>query len=408
MGSKWLSWEEVNAILKTKELFFYGRSDDWIPKAFKKLIKKPKVIIDSNPDFSGTLYEDIPVESKEYLLEQNLEEIFIVITTANYHGVESFLSHSGLIAGVNFACCPEYRSFSLREEIVNYKQEVIVCSSDYNDQSKARSSITGGGIYKYHIGPNESERVAEGSFRQITQAKELFYAVDHVDRRVCVFDRSFNILETFYSDSPKNCGITFNEKRNLIIISNPEYDTISIHDASSFEKLECIPYSVRIEGNLTSQHHINDICCTDDHLYISYFSHSGNWKKGVYDGGISEINLEKLSAPPVRVVQNLWQPHSPEIINGELCYLDSMRGRLHTTTHIIAGEFPGFARGLAYDGRFYYVGQTENMYISRLIGERKNIMINAGFYLFDIKTKASRFFPMFGNMNVHDLLIEVD
>ena len=82
-----------------------------------------------------------------------------------------------------------------------------------------------------------------------------------------------------------------------------------------------------------------------------------------------------------------------------------MRGGFHTTDQVVAGEFDGFARGLAFDGRFYYIGQSEDMYMSKRFGTTNNIMLNAGFYLFDIGTKASRFYPMLDNMNVHDLMI---
>ena len=78
---------------------------------------------------------------------------------------------------------------------------------------------------------------------------------------------------------------------------------------------------------------------------------------------------------------------------------------LHTTNQVAAGAFYGFARGLAHDGRFYFVGQSEDMYMSQRFGVADNIMLNAGFYLFDKATKASRFYPMLDNMNVHDLLI---
>ena len=82
-----------------------------------------------------------------------------------------------------------------------------------------------------------------------------------------------------------------------------------------------------------------------------------------------------------------------------------MRGRLYLNSQMIAGEFSGFTRGLAYDGRFYYIGQSEDMYVTKRFGTAGNIMLNAGFYIFDRTSKASRFYPMLDNMNVHDLLI---
>ena len=85
-----------------------------------------------------------------------------------------------------------------------------------------------------------------------------------------------------------------------------------------------------------------------------------------------------------------------------------MRGRLYLQTPSHIGEFDGFVRGLAFDGRFYFIGQSEDMYMGRVFGTRKNIMLNAGFYLFDPETKASRFYPMLDNMNIHDILILKD
>ena len=34
------------------------------------------------------------------------------------------------------------------------------------------------------------------------------------------------------------------------------------------------------------------------------------------------------------------------------------------------------------------------MYISRLFGTKPSVMLNAGFYLYDVETRASRFYPM--------------
>ena len=79
-----------------------------------------------------------------------------------------------------------------------------------------------------------------------------------------------------------------------------------------------------------------------DSIFVSYSSKSGNWKLGQYDGGISEVHIRpggELDPDHEAVVKGLWSPHSPTILDGNLCYLDSMRGRLHTSNQTIAGEF---------------------------------------------------------------------
>ena len=68
------------------------------------------------------------------------------------------------------------------------------------------------------------------------------------------------------------------------------------------------------------------------------------------------------------------------------------------------GMFNGFTRGLAYDGAYYFVGQSENRYFDYFKGTRLNVGMNAGFCLFDEDTKASKLFTMPQLHQVHDLL----
>ncbi len=405
MESWWKTWSEVNYVSRDKKVILYGRSEDWLPKTFLRLRKKPKYIVDRNTAYENTEYRKVPVVLPEKLMLENRDDVFIIVTAGEYEGIITFLMDNDFEAGRHFCCCPEYRDYSLLELIRSYDREIIVSCSDYRDKTKVRYSRAGGGIYKYHIGPNKLKCLFPGSFRQMTQVGDLIYAIEYVDMKLCKFDTNFNLLDQWPLDAPNYCGLGYNEQHNALILINAGKDTISVHDVNDFKRLEHISYSDRFEKNITSQHHLNDVCVKGNFLYVSYFSHSGNWKKGVFDGGISEFNIEKLDLPPVRIVSNLWKPHSPKIIEGDLCFIDSMRGKFYTNSQEVAGEFPGFMRGLAHDGRFFFIGQSEDMYISQRFTSQNNIMLNAGIYMFDRQTKASRFYPMLDNMNVHDLMI---
>ena len=70
------------------------------------------------------------------------------------------------------------------------------------------------------------------------------------------------------------------------------------------------------------------------------------------------------------------------------------------------GTFPGFIRGLTSDGNYFYVGQSEDMYSSRVMGKTSNVtMMNAGIYQFDHEKKISKFLAIPEIMNIHDILI---
>lgn len=406
MESWWKTWSEISLLSKKRKIVLYGRSEDWIPKTIQKTHTLPSYIVDRNPIYKNTEYNGIGVVPPDVLLKDNKDEIFIIITSGVYEGIVKYLIDNGYKSGIDFCCSPEFRDYSLLEEIRNYEQQIVLSCSDYHDNTMMRYSRAGGGLYKYHLGPNTIERLVKGSFRQIVKVKEYFYAIEFVECKLYKLDESFNVLEKYDLDSANYCGIDYYPDKNLLILINAGLDTISFYDADQFKLVDRVEYSNKNKAEgVTSQHHLNDVCVSGNYLYVSYFSHSGNWKKNIHDGGVSEINLNDLKAPPVPLVRDLWKPHSPKIINGNLCYLDSMRGRFHTSDQVISGEFHGFARGLAFDGRFYYVGQSEDMYMSKRFGTTNNIMLNAGFYLFDADTKASRFYPMLDNMNIHDILV---
>ena len=69
-------------------------------------------------------------------------------------------------------------------------------------------------------------------------------------------------------------------------------------------------------------------------------------------------------------------------------------------------SFPGFVRGLAFDGQYYYVGQSEDMYTSQNFGGNNfTTMCNAGIYKVDVEKNISRFVSLYENMNIHDIII---
>lgn len=401
----WLTWRGLRARAAGRRIVFWGRSEEWVPKCLGKLDQDLAYIIDINPKFQGTEYLGLRVEPPETLFQDDRNDVYVIITTSVFDGVVQELLRQGYVAGREFSCCPEYYDFHILESMRRYQQSVIVSCSDYLNQANPRSSQDGGGLFRYQIGINECELLQKGQFRQIEQVGDYFFAVEYVDMQLVILDRNFDVIERRPLDQPNYCGLAYDPKRNVLILANATTDCLYLFEKDSFKLLETAPFSDKCEMDAKSPHHLNDVCVDGDFVYASYFSYGGAWRKGQYDGGVAEFQLDRMSQGPRPVANGLWSPHSPKIIDGNLCYLDSMRGRLHVNSQISAVAFPGFARGLAFDGNFYYVGLSEDMYISRAFAIRDSIMLNAGFFMVDVQTKASRFYPMLRNMNIHDLLI---
>ena len=401
----WKTWTEVKQLCKNKRIILFGRSEDWVYKTIARLPHAPDHIVDSNPGYVGRTFLGLEIRHADTLKEEVKDDIYIVITGGVYESIVPQLEGYGFVAGRHFCTTPEYNDFKLLRDMHEYEQTILMASPDYDDPNSKRHSQAGGGLFVYQTDTYETRRVLPGHFRQLIRGGDYIYTVEFVEMQLYVLSNDLQVVNKLLIDTPNACGLAYSPERKALFLSNSATDTITVHDQETFQVLDEIQFSNKYKRTGSGQHHINDLCVVDDSLYVTYFSLSGNWKRGILDGGISEFDIDDLHSPPHIFVSDLWMPHTVRFIDGNLCYLDSMRGRFHISNQSVAGEFPGFVRGLAFDGRFYYIGQSEDMYMSRLFGISNNIMLNAGFYMFDLETKVSRFYGFMDTMNVHDLLV---
>lgn len=130
------------------------------------------------------------------------------------------------------------------------------------------------------------------------------------------------------------------------------------------EIVKRFPLSSKINASKTPHHHCNDLVVTESSIYVSVFSVSGNWKKGLFDGGVIEIDRKTARINPI--ISDLKMPHSISIIDGDLVLLDSYMGRILGPDLRVIGELNGFTRGLDIDGKLLIVGESKNRNISKL------------------------------------------
>ena len=405
MDAIWKTWPEIHHLCQSKRIILFGCALDWVARTVARLPHEPDFMVDSNPSYDGTTFQGLEVRHADTLKKEPAEEIYVVITGSVYESIAPQLQGYGFTPGRHFCATPEFSDIRLLREMREYDRSVLMASPDYDDPLSKRHSQAGGGLFVYDVGSHDLRKVVPGHFRQLLKRGDLIYAVEFVEMQLYVLTGDFDVADKFPLGKPNTCGLEYCPKRNVLFLADASRDVITVHDPETFKVLDEVAFSDKYRRMGSGQHHINDLCVVEDSLYVSYFSLSGNWKRGIYDGGISEYDIDDLSKPPSVFVSDLWMPHSVKFLDGSLCWLDSMRGRFYTNNQTLGGEFPGFVRGLAYDGRFYYIGQSEDMYLSRLSGITKNRMMNAGFYMFDMETKASRFHSFMDNMNIHDLMI---
>ena len=167
-----------------------------------------------------------------------------------------------------------------------------------------------------------------------------------------------------------------------------------------------IPVSHKYERYGKPMHHCNDICVFKDSIYVSMFSLTGNYSESeVYDGGVLEIDIKtKKVVGPIKT--DLWMPHNITQIAGNIVILESLRGTLLKNNLQVIGQFPGFTRGLAYNGYLFFIGQSRNRNFSKYLGESKNISIDTSIIIFDEHTKVSRSIALPGQLSeVHSIML---
>lgn len=396
----WLNWNEINEIIKDKKVAFFGRGN-WVLKTNPYLNKEPHCIYDNNK-FEWGETRELGLKVYPGDTANTAKDTFIIVTTSHFHEVYKQLIEMGLIPGEDFCISPALKNHRAQVEIAEHSAEIYLTCSDHS----VKESDFGGGLYKFNTGDGTLTKLINGKCHGMVQAGEFYYLVNDTRGGILKLDSQFKTVEDYWL--PSGCrphGIGYCPRRNLVFVNLSDHDKIIAYDANSFDVDSEIQLSEKRWKMGTSQHHINDALVYEDSLYVTMFSFSGNWKIGIFDGGILEFDIDSGRQCPTPLVSNLWMPHTPTIIQGKLWYVDSMRGKAYCGTEELPIEFNGFIRGIAYDGRFYYIGQSLHRHPDRLRKISHNISLDTGVFLVDKDSYMTRFYPTPGLTDINTILI---
>ena len=393
--------EDIGKNIKKRKIILFG-SGNIAEKTHRILNSKIYAIADNSKNLWHTKDLDVEIIDPKKLNE-NSQNFFVIICTTSYAEVSSQLQKYKYKYGKDFIISPILNDLRIIDEFENYKKKIIFTSGSPPNENKDY----GGGIYEIkwnkHLWKNEKK--ISGNCYGLIRYNNNYVAIDS-DRGIFEFNNKYEILRS--KKLPKfsrSHGLSYSTKRNEFYVVCSYMDSILILN-EKFKIKDKVKISNKIKYNKTASHHCNDCEYSDNHLYISMFSETGNWKKDVYDGCILEIDLIKKSVNKP-IVRNLWMPHNPKIINGSFYVNDSLKGNLLGNNFNIVGNFPAFTRGLDFDGSFFYIGQSKNRNFSKNIGLSNNISIDAGIIVFDEKTKISKFLQVSPKISeIHSILAE--
>lgn len=394
----WKNWSDIIKISKNKTIFFYGRSEDWVPKSSKFV--SCDYIIDQDTNYLDSYFLDIPIKPPSFLYEFK-KDLLVIITNSDFENLKNELISKGIKQDYIFFC-PEFRDFQKLIEIRDQEFDILLTSPDFKKGKATRTSKLGGGLFRALKKNNELKiiKIKNGNYRTIRRYDSSYYVINNVDKCLDIFDLKFNHKKKIKLHFASATGLAINN--NHIYITSSSSDIIYKLDFNG-KILEEINFGDMSSSKNLSRYHINDIeLIENDELCVSYFSYSGYWKYGIFDGGASIINLKSKNKS--KIYSDLIQPHTPKYINGNIHICDSFNGHLYESTFGLVSSFPGFIRGLDFSNGKFFVGQSETMYMSRKKGLSNNIMCNAGIWILEPESKATKFIDIDGLCNIHSIL----
>ena len=397
-SSKWKTIDEIINIIGDRRVIFWGASN-WIERTLDIVSLNGAYIVDNNPNNHGIVYSGFDVFPPSKLLDEEREEIYIVICTVNYQSVIDELHDMNYIMGNEFCCTPLLNFRKNKDNLKSIDRKIIISSPQHKI-----TDVDGGGLYVVDTKSGLIEKKYNGKCRGVCYADELLLVIDMM-QGIVVLDNEFNTIDCIKLQLNNEAhGLHYDKNNKQIYVGQAGRDSVAVYSMENRSFVKEIDISSKSRQEERDNHHINDLWVHGSSLFVSLFSITGNWMNDAYDGGVLEIDIntgEVIGA----VVSNLWMPHSICRHNGQLCYVDSMRGYLLTSNWIKLGEFNSFVRGLDYDGKYYYIGASEHRYPEKLKNQSCNISLDAGFYIFDPDSKMSRFIIMNGIESVHSVLI---
>lgn len=338
-------------------------------------------IVDNNKSLWKTKIEEIEIKSPQKI--KSKKNIEVVITTTSFADVIKQIKKINHNISIKVS---NYLKDLIHIEFMQNLKKTFLVSSGLPSNNNEKF---GGGLYRVELNGLKwnLKKVYSGAVHGVIKIRSG-YAISDSTHGVILLDKKFKIKKKGkYPMNTRAHGIAFDDKNKKFYVACSNTDKIKIFN-NNLKLLDTISISDKYDKYHAPQHHINDLCILDQKLYVSMFSLTGNFKRGLYDGGVFEIDiLNKKNTN--KLYGNLTMPHSIKNFDGQITLLDSLKGELLVGKESLV-TFSGFSRGLSFDGNYYYVGQSRNRNFSLLREKKDNISIDNSILIYDINNKISR------------------
>ena len=398
------SKEKIIKISKTNNISFWG-AGHIAAKTCEYVGINPDFIFDNNPDIEGDNQLGTVVRKFN---SQLLSKVgYFIITSSSINEIVKQIQSYGF-QSEKILVSPVLENVLKISNFENQNFDILFSSGL---QSKSGENIIGGGgLYR-----------VKGKFDNFKLTK-IFNSSTHSilkkdDKLICINEKKgITILnsELKFEDSfevPKGYrphGLDFCNELNLWVLACAHFDGILILD-KDFKVVDEVLFSEQKNYFKNSpQHHCNDLCVVGDKAYISMFSLTGNWKRGIYDGGVMIIDLTKKKSIG-NLYSNLLMPHNIVFKEKNFWILDSLRGNVIKGSQDVITSLPAFTRGfdILKNGNLI-IGQSKNRNFTLIKNQSNNISLDTSIVIHDPNLSISKSISLPSSVSEIHSIINLD
>lgn len=350
-------------------------------------------LYDNNLNMVGTNMLGITIETPESIKGRDGD---IIICTTSVGEVTSQLQNFQITNEIIFA--PEIQEFQSHGKLDQYSGKFLVASGLPSNNLRGAS----GGLFLVEVTPENTaiKEIMGGSCHGVVRSGKG-YAVSHQEKGIILLTDEFEIKSIYeLPGNSRSHGLAY-DKDNIWTVCSNRDSIVGINPNGKIFKEISISDKFKLAG--TAQHHMNDLEIIDGNAFISMFSLSGEWKNGVFDGGVMRVSLDDESKE--NIVTGLSLPHSVRKLDRTFVVMDSFNGKLFSFNKEPEYTFNGFLRGFDFDNSYFYFGESRNRNSTGLMPPKFPVSVDTNIQIVDRKygySKAIAFPPSLSE--IHSIL----
>ena len=352
-------------------------------KVVKHLAGLDFTVVDNSRAIQGTTFEGRLVQAPADAIIPGADQLFVICTTAVVE-VLAQLSDIGVDIDRQVAVPPHLANFLPIARLKDFTTQLLFTSGAAGPSENAQA---GGGLFVADFPELEAPRqVLHGACHGLIRLDDGSWLVTTDDQGVVRLSAGYELVAS--QELPRGWrphGVAVDDDGIPFVVATGRDSVLALN--KNLGMVDEIPLNPHPMGG-SHQHHVNDIAWQDGRLFVSMFSRSGNWRRGIYDGVVAEVDTKSRKLGET-VVQDLYMPHSVSFFDEQLYVLDSLRGDIRGHNADVIGHVPGFARGLDFADGLMLVGQSQNRNAGLVIGTSNTISVDTAITLFDPLTRMS-------------------